>query len=129
MLLKGDVFHCGLMITWLGVEFVPMTALTWFVGTVAVTTSVPLDITAPARTLVPMVCVTVFVTIVPLGGQLTQPVKVSAEAVSAADSADIASMGIFTMRFMVPFFYGYRKKWMVLVTDIPMPGFPSSGSL
>src|ERR1035438_3256103 len=66
----------------------------------------------PRSTLFPYTTLfrSVFVTIVPLGGQLTQPVKVSAEAVSAADSADIASMGIFTMRFMVPFILWLSKK-------------------
>jgi hypothetical protein len=74
------------MINWEGVEFVPMaalTALTWLEGTVALTTSVPFDITALARTLVPMVWVTVLVKTAPFGGQLTHPVTINAAMISA----------------------------------------------
>src|ERR1035441_1174163 len=86
MFLRWDVFHCPLIINCDGVAFVPMAALTaliWLLGAVAVTMSVPLDIMAFANTLVPMVCVTVLVTTVPLGGQLTQPVTISAARISA----------------------------------------------
>src|SRR5438067_7479801 len=67
-------------------------ALTWLLGTIAFTSSTRSDIVTLAISLMPMVWMTVSVWIIPLGGQLSQPMVISAARMSAC---------IFVIRFWV----------------------------